>query len=81
MFKFIFFNVYEIFAVATVVLVAAVLIFAVSHRRKLDAAERAASGKDGGCVCDEQMAHREVGLASAGLGPSQKPASEDDNRG
>ncbi|MEL6377009.1 MAG: hypothetical protein AAFQ04_07400 [Pseudomonadota bacterium] len=40
MFKFIFFNVYEIFVVAACVLIAGAVVFALRHRAKLEREER-----------------------------------------
>ena len=70
MFTFIFFHVFEIFVVTTSLAVVGVLIFAIRHRAKLDAAEKA--GGHHNVTVAEQMETRDVGLVSAGMAQTYK---------
>lgn len=67
MFKFIFFNVYEIFVATAGVLIVGVIIFALIYRAKQDAKNQA-SGQ-GDITSADQNALREVSLSSSGVAP------------
>ncbi|SLN23587.1 hypothetical protein ROA7450_00943 [Roseovarius albus] len=65
MFRYIFFNVYEILAVIAVLLIIGVLIFATRHRMKQDALEQQQDAKTK--ARPRQSEVRDVGLVSAGM--------------
>ncbi|WP_120502024.1 hypothetical protein [Roseovarius sp. EL26] len=65
MFRYIFFHVYEIFAILACILIVGVLIFATRHRLKQGAAEQAQETMPPKGPSQVEM--REVGLVSSGM--------------
>ena len=65
MFKFIFFNVFEIFVVTACILIVGVLVFATRYRLKQDVAERENEGT--AKKTSDQKEKRELGVASSDM--------------